>query len=87
MWLERDFEEIEVLEVVKGIDGGKAPGPDGFTMAFFKSCWVVVKHDVMAFFFFFFLFYRRRQLVKFCYFCVFDSKKGGCGGDEGFLPY
>jgi hypothetical protein len=58
MWLERDFEEMEVLEVVKGIDGGKAPGPDGFTMAFFKSCSVVVvKHDVMAVFFFFFFFF------------------------------
>jgi hypothetical protein len=61
MWLERDFEEMEVWEVMKGMDGDKAPGPDGFTMAFFQSCWVVVKHDVMAVFF---EFYRRRQLVK-----------------------
>ena len=38
MWLERDFEEMEVWEVVKGIDGDKALGPDGFTMAFFQSC-------------------------------------------------
>jgi hypothetical protein len=61
MWLERDFEELEVWEVVKGMDGDKAPRPDGFTMAFFQSCWVVVKHDVMAVFS---EFYRRRQLVK-----------------------
>jgi hypothetical protein len=69
VWLERDFEEMEVWEVVKGMDGDKAPGPDGdkapgpdgFTMAFFQSCWAVVKHDVMAVFS---EFYRRRQLVK-----------------------
>jgi hypothetical protein len=48
MWLERDFEELEVWEVVKGMDGDKAPGLDGFTMAFFQSCLVVVKHDLMA---------------------------------------
>jgi hypothetical protein len=32
-WLERDFEESEVLEVVKNLNGDKALGPDGF---FFK---------------------------------------------------
>jgi 23S rRNA U2552 (ribose-2'-O)-methylase RlmE/FtsJ len=25
---------------------GKAPGPDSFTIEFFKSCWDVVKHDI-----------------------------------------
>jgi hypothetical protein len=25
----------------------KAPGPDGFTGAFFKICWVIIKEDVM----------------------------------------
>jgi hypothetical protein len=61
MWMERDFEEVEVWEVVKGMDGDKALGPDGFTMAFFQSCWAVVKQDVMAVFS---EFYRRQQLVK-----------------------
>jgi exonuclease III len=60
-WLEREFEEMEVWEVVKGMEGDKAPGPDGFTMAFFQSCWTVVKNDIMAVFS---EFYRRRQLVK-----------------------
>jgi hypothetical protein len=50
IWLERDFEENEVWEVVKGMEGDKAPGPDGFSMAFFQACWVVVKDDVMAVF-------------------------------------
>jgi hypothetical protein len=60
-WLEREFEEMEVWEVVKGMEGDKAPGPDGFTMAFFQSCWTVVKNDIMAVFS---EFHRRRQLVK-----------------------
>lgn len=25
----------------------KAPGSDGFTNAFYKSCWSVIKHDVL----------------------------------------
>jgi hypothetical protein len=25
---------------------GKAPGPNGFRVEFFKSCWDVVKHDI-----------------------------------------
>jgi hypothetical protein len=48
--LEAPFEEREVWEVIKGMDGDKAPGPDGFTMAFFKECWGVIKGDFMAVF-------------------------------------
>jgi hypothetical protein len=33
--LEEPFEEREVWEVIKGMDGDKAPGPNGFSMAFF----------------------------------------------------
>ena len=48
--LERDFEEEEILEALKEAEGDEAPGPDGFTMAFFQKCWSVVERDVMAFF-------------------------------------
>jgi hypothetical protein len=34
-WLERDFEEKEVWEVIKCMERDKALGPDGFTMVFF----------------------------------------------------
>jgi hypothetical protein len=33
--LELPFEEMEVLEVVKGMNRDKASGPDGFSLAFF----------------------------------------------------
>jgi hypothetical protein len=37
-WLEREFEEEEVLKIVKHMKGDKAPGPDGFSMDFIKAC-------------------------------------------------
>ena len=36
--------------MVKDLQGDKAPGPDGFTMAFFQKCWSVIEDDVMGFF-------------------------------------
>uniref|UniRef100_A0A2N9HPF7 Endonuclease/exonuclease/phosphatase domain-containing protein n=1 Tax=Fagus sylvatica TaxID=28930 RepID=A0A2N9HPF7_FAGSY len=48
--LERQFDKEEVLQVVKDLQGDKAPGPDGFTMAFFQKCWSVLEADVMGFF-------------------------------------
>ncbi len=35
-WLERPFDESEVLDVVKFMNSEKAPGPNGFGMAFFQ---------------------------------------------------
>ena len=32
VWLERKFEREEILQVVKDLEGDKAPGPDGFSM-------------------------------------------------------
>jgi hypothetical protein len=49
-WLERAFEEEEVRNVVFAMKGDKAPGPDGFTMAFFQDCWEVVRLDIMEVF-------------------------------------
>jgi len=48
--LELPFEEREVLEVVKGLNRDKAPGPDRFTLAFFQDCWEVIKTDLMGVF-------------------------------------
>jgi hypothetical protein len=39
-WLEREreFEEREVREVMKAMNGDKAPGLDGYSMVFFQVC-------------------------------------------------
>jgi hypothetical protein len=47
IWLERPFDEEEVRGVVEGFNGDKAPGPDGFPMAFFQACWAVLSQDIM----------------------------------------
>ena len=46
--LESPCSEKEVVEALETMAGDKAPGPDGFSLAFFKFCWQVVKVDVMA---------------------------------------
>uniref|UniRef100_A0A2N9G614 Uncharacterized protein n=1 Tax=Fagus sylvatica TaxID=28930 RepID=A0A2N9G614_FAGSY len=49
-WLERPFEEEEICQVVRNMNGDKAPGPDGFPMAFYHACWSIMKGDVLAVF-------------------------------------
>jgi hypothetical protein len=49
--LEAPFLEKEVKDVIFGMDGDKAPGPDGFSLAFFQACWEVLKKNIMAIFF------------------------------------
>lgn len=34
-WLEREFEESDVFEVVQTLSGDKASGPNGFSLGFF----------------------------------------------------
>jgi len=38
IWLERAFEEKEVWDVIRDLNGDKAPNPDCFTMTFFQKC-------------------------------------------------
>jgi hypothetical protein len=49
-WLERPFQEEEVLQLLLSMDGDKGLGPDGFTIAFFRSCWFIVKDDLIYIF-------------------------------------
>lgn len=46
--LDSPFSEEEVWATVKDLPLDKAPGPDGFTGRFYKSCWNIIKGDVMA---------------------------------------
>ena len=42
------FTEEEVHVALADLNGDKAPGPDGFTAAFWQFSWDVVKSDIMG---------------------------------------
>jgi 23S rRNA U2552 (ribose-2'-O)-methylase RlmE/FtsJ len=44
--LSKPIAEEEIDQALQEMPNGKPPGPDGFTVEFFKACWEVVKHDV-----------------------------------------
>jgi hypothetical protein len=46
--LELPFGEEEVWKTILQMPSDKAPGPDGFTGRFYKSCWPIIKADIMA---------------------------------------
>jgi len=46
--LEVPFSQEEIKNTIYSMPSDKAPGPDGFTGAFFKACWETIKEDVMA---------------------------------------
>ena len=39
LFLEREFDSEEIIAALREAEGDKAPGPDGFTIAFFQKCW------------------------------------------------
>ncbi|WVZ72900.1 hypothetical protein U9M48_021288 [Paspalum notatum var. saurae] len=46
--LDGPFTEEELLKAIRQSPPDKAPGPDGFTGAFYRSCWSIIKADLMA---------------------------------------
>ena len=46
--LDDPFSKHEVLTAIKQLLYDKAPGPDGFMGCFFKECWNLIKHDLLA---------------------------------------
>ena len=48
--LELPFSESEVHAALMDMNGDKAPGPDGFTLAFWQSCWDFVKEEILDMF-------------------------------------
>ena len=46
--LDAPFSEEEIKRSIDLLPGDKAPGPDGFTGVFLKSCWTIIRHDIMA---------------------------------------
>nr|GFB36247.1 RNA-directed DNA polymerase, eukaryota, reverse transcriptase zinc-binding domain protein [Tanacetum cinerariifolium] len=49
IYLASPFSESEIKEAIWYCGSDKSPGPDGFTFAFYKEFWNVVKSDVFAF--------------------------------------
>ena len=85
VWMEREFEGNEVWEVVRKMKGDKAPGLDGYSMAFFQTCWEVVKKDMMALFK---EFHESRKFEKSinATFVALIPKKAGAMEIEDFRP-
>lgn len=46
--LQKEFKDGEIWDCVKLYAGDKAPGPDGYTMAFYVHCWEVIKKEVIS---------------------------------------
>ena len=42
--------EVEIYAALMGMNGDKAPSPDGLTVAFWQRCWEIVKEDVLDMF-------------------------------------
>jgi hypothetical protein len=45
-FLNKSIATEEVDQALQEMPSGKAPGPDGFTVEFFKAYWEIIKHDV-----------------------------------------
>ena len=48
--LELPFSEFEIQATLMNMNGDKAPGPDGFTAAFWQSCWDFAKEEILDMF-------------------------------------
>ncbi|KAL6328817.1 hypothetical protein AAG906_003834 [Vitis piasezkii] len=83
--LELPFSEAEVQAALMDMNGDKAPGPDGFTLAFWQSCWDFVKDEILDMFK---EFYEQNAFLKSLNntFLVLLPKKGGAEDLGDFRP-
>ncbi|WKA02253.1 hypothetical protein VitviT2T_020466 [Vitis vinifera] len=83
--LESPFSEEEVHSALLEMNGDKAPGPDGFTVAFWQSCWGFVKEEILAMFK---EFHEQKTFLKSLNntFLVLIPKKGGAENIGDFRP-
>ena len=85
VWLERKFERDEIFQVVRDLEGDKAPGLDGFTMAFYHHCWRVVEKDVLAVFEEFFQYCKFEKSLS-ATFIALIPKKNDASNIRDFRP-
>ena len=83
--LEVMFFEEEIFAALSSCCGDKAPGPDGFTMAFWLFCWDVVKSEILGLFREFYL-HRTFQISLNSMFLVLIPKKEGAIDLRDFRP-
>ncbi|RVW60790.1 LINE-1 reverse transcriptase-like [Vitis vinifera] len=83
--LERPFSEEEIHGALMEMRGDKAPGPDGFTMAFWQECWEFVKEEVVDLFKEFFEHGSFSKCLN-TTFLVLIPKKGGVEDLGDFKP-
>ena len=83
--LEVQFTEEEIFAALIGMNGDKALGPDGFTIAFWQSSWELVKEEIMELFR---EFYDQCSFAKSLNstFVVLIPKKGGAEDLGDFRP-
>ncbi|RVW43464.1 Transposon TX1 uncharacterized 149 kDa protein [Vitis vinifera] len=83
--LEKPFTEEEIHGALMEMRGDKAPGPDGFTMAFWQECWPFVKEEVVDLFKEFFEYGSFSKYLN-TTFLVLIPKKGGAEDLGDFRP-
>ena len=83
--LEQPFIEEEIHAALMGMNGDKASGPDGFTVAFWRSCWDFMKEEIVDLFKEFFY---EKSFAKSLNstFLVLIPKKGGADDLGDFRP-
>ena len=83
--LEISFSENEIHSALMEMSGDKAPGPDGFTMAFWQSSWDFVKEEILEMFK---EFHEQGSFLKSLNntFLVLIPKKGGAADLGDFRP-
>ena len=83
--LEAFFSKEEVVGALSDLNGDKALGPDGFSMAFWQCSWSFLKEEVMGFFK---DFHDQGRFVKSinASFLVLIPKKGGAEDLKDFRP-
>ena len=83
--LELPFTEEEIHSALMEMNGDKASGPNGFTLAFWQACWEFVKEEIVDLFK---EFYDQRSFAKSLNttFLVLIPKKGGAEDLGDFWP-